>query len=306
MAPPHALGAGAPNPRGTDGAQLPMGMLNSATSAVVYAGKAHPAELAHAMASAPPGAGLNAGWAPHAAPGAPGARLSVEDLFRMIGQGAVVGGELPHESPPGSQRSAPTPPLSSGSAVGRRASAGAGDRAPPSPPLSAGSAGGALADREFPLHDACSYGDEGRVRRLVEVQHFDVNARAQPPQLWCPLHCASASGHTGVARLLVELRADPSASDADGWTPLHLAASQGHSELAALLLESSALHVLKDHDGFTALHEAARNNHVDVVRQLVAAKVSSCPSSFFPEPLPALRPRAPRGRPTARCPRRPT
>ena len=181
MAPPHALGAGAPHPRGNDGAQLPMGMLNGATSAVVYAGKAHPAELAHAMASAPPGAGLNAGWAPHAAPGAPGARLSVEDLFRMIGQDAVVGGELPRESPPGSQRSAPTPPLSSGSAVGRRASAGAGDRAPPSPPLSAGSAGGALADREFPLHDACSYGDEGRVRRLVEVRHFDVNARAQPP-----------------------------------------------------------------------------------------------------------------------------
>ena len=44
-----------------------------------------------------------------------------------------------------------------------------------SPPLSNGSTGGTLADKEFPLHDAASCGDERRVRHFVEVRTPNPN-----------------------------------------------------------------------------------------------------------------------------------
>ena len=60
----------------------------------------------------------------------------------------------------------------------------------------------------------------------LELSDTNVYGPYTQPSRRCPLHCAAACGHTPVAKQLIALGADVSASDADGWTPLHLAASQ--------------------------------------------------------------------------------
>lgn len=126
-------------------------------------------------------------------------------------------------------------------------------------------------DRLHPLHDACTRGDLEKVRRLVEGLSHDVNERGEPPQQWCPLHCAAVSGQCAVSQYLIQRQADISVRDADGWTALHMAASHGHAALVEFLLQSNADFALKDYDGFTSLHEAARNSRHEVVLLLLKA-----------------------------------
>ena len=130
----------------------------------------------------------------------------------------------------------------------------------------------AFLDRQHPLHDACTRGDLDKVKLYVEGSAaHDVNERGEPPQQWCPLHCAAVSGQCSVSQYLIQRKADVSIRDADGWTALHMAASHGHTALVQFLLESSADHALKDYDGFTSLHEASRNSRHDVVLLLLKA-----------------------------------
>ena len=124
---------------------------------------------------------------------------------------------------------------------------------------------------QHPLHDACTRGDMKRVRKLIEEDFYDVNEPGEPPQKWCPLHCAAVSGKSEVSRYLVQRKADISIRDADGWTALHMASSRGDAALVEFLLDLNADYALKDFDGFTSLHEAARNSRFDVVSLLLNA-----------------------------------
>ena len=57
----------------------------------------------------------------------------------------------------------------------------------------------------------------------------------------------------------------------DGQTPLHLAASSGHSGIAKYLLENNASTKVQDITGATPLHEAVRYGHADIAKMLLDA-----------------------------------
>eukprot|EP00927_Polykrikos_kofoidii_P026782 TRINITY_DN23790_c0_g1_i1.p1 TRINITY_DN23790_c0_g1~~TRINITY_DN23790_c0_g1_i1.p1 ORF type:complete len:537 (+),score=50.93 TRINITY_DN23790_c0_g1_i1:45-1655(+) len=99
--------------------------------------------------------------------------------------------------------------------------------------------------------------------RTAQVQGADRSR-------WTNLHWASMYGHYSVTKLLLDNRADISAtvanvrtssSDRD-WTPLHLAARSGSIPVAELLVKRRADLNQKDSFGWNPLHAAVRAGHV--------------------------------------------
>ncbi len=107
-----------------------------------------------------------------------------------------------------------------------------------------------------------------------------------------PLHAAAISGHTEIAKLLLEAGANVMNRNKNGKTPFDLAHEQGYENLAQMLeripklLEAATIGDTKQVealliagtfpdarslDGATSLHHAANAGHTDVVRLLVNA-----------------------------------
>ena len=85
-----------------------------------------------------------------------------------------------------------------------------------------------------------------------------------------PLHVASRTGQSGVARALLEAGADPHAATTSGATPLHLAAQAGSAEAVAALLDHGAdVNVQENTWGQTPLMFAAASNRVGPVNVLM-------------------------------------
>ena len=57
---------------------------------------------------------------------------------------------------------------------------------------------------------------------------------------WSALHYAAFAGHTDLARLLIEKKADVNAKSTNGSTVLMMAAREGREKIAAMLIESGA------------------------------------------------------------------
>eukprot|EP00435_Cladocopium_sp_Y103_P072412 s207_g40.t1 len=76
-----------------------------------------------------------------------------------------------------------------------------------------------------------------------------------------PLMSAAQCGHTAVARLLLESRADVSATDVYGHTALLQAACNGHETVLKLLLDHRADATVQDNRGCTALMTIAQGYH---------------------------------------------
>ena len=55
-----------------------------------------------------------------------------------------------------------------------------------------------------------------------------------------PLHVAIRHGHLEIAKLLVQLGADPNSETKDHFTALHLAISEGHTNFVKFLIDSRA------------------------------------------------------------------
>ncbi|KAF8417598.1 hypothetical protein EV426DRAFT_578107 [Tirmania nivea] len=102
-------------------------------------------------------------------------------------------------------------------------------------------------------------------RLLVQVGGTDLSARTGDT----PLHCASASGHQEIAKLLIERGADIAAAGRGGNTPLHSASSNGHQEVAKLLIERGADIAAAGRGGDTPLHSASSNGHQEIARLLI-------------------------------------
>ena len=84
-----------------------------------------------------------------------------------------------------------------------------------------------------PLHWLAVEGHCSCVQWLVDEIGADVEC---PDLLYrqTPLHFAASKEHPRVAQQLLELRANPMATDKNGWTPLHTAARSGSAEAALL------------------------------------------------------------------------
>lgn len=84
-----------------------------------------------------------------------------------------------------------------------------------------------------------------------------------------PLHLAASRGHYHVVRYLLDGHADVDALGPDNKTPLRLAADNGHFEAAELLLQYQAKVNARDRRNFTALHAAAKIGDDAIVNLLV-------------------------------------
>ena len=115
---------------------------------------------------------------------------------------------------------------------------------------------------DSPIMAATMQGHADAVRRLLAAG-ADVHNKG-----WNALHYAAYSGHTEIARLLIEHMADLDARAPNGQTPLMLAASAGYLDVVKLLVDNDADMDLEDADGHTAINLAERNGHADVVDYL--------------------------------------
>jgi len=153
-------------------------------------------------------------------------------------------------------------------------------------------------------------GDLDEVKRLVQQQCVDVNARDEYDQT--ALYCACEKGHTDmvqylldsgasvslgatplvaavinkhmtVVRLLLEHGAHPDALEESNEysnrrsSPLHAAAADDNSELVGLLLKHGANVDVTDSDGNTALHLAIKH-HQPIATSLQDVAVNSVKS----------------------------
>lgn len=119
------------------------------------------------------------------------------------------------------------------------------------------------------LHFACIGGYLDVCGKLIEQKAYvevDTLSNLQP------LHFAALSGHTSIARLLIQHGADINCLCAeDLQSPLHCAASRGHKEMVALLVAKGAEVDIRNASNATPLHHAAMNNHIRVVERLLEA-----------------------------------
>jgi ankyrin repeat protein len=118
-----------------------------------------------------------------------------------------------------------------------------------------------------PLYYAALYGFSGLAKHLVTVHAEDVNANCG---LGSPLHAASYEGHLDIARFLLDLGADPNATNESmRRTPLCAAYDGGHPEVMRLLLERGAVADVWHSGDERLLHHASYSGNLEVTRLLL-------------------------------------
>ena len=135
------------------------------------------------------------------------------------------------------------------------------------------------------LHLAAGRGQEELVHLLVEYieathQGADEGQSAinrQDNDGSSALHLASAYGHSGVVKRLLEAPScSPLLTDMDGWTALHAATSYGHAnvvgEILAWSVKAKQSPITMDHSGATPLLLASKRGHVDIVKMILDAE----------------------------------
>ena len=115
---------------------------------------------------------------------------------------------------------------------------------------------------DSPIMAATMMGRTGTVKRLLDAG-ADIQNKG-----WNALHYAAYSGHTEIARLLVERKADLDARAPNGQTALMLAASAGYLDVVKVLVESDADMDVEDAEGNTAITLAEKHAHSQVADYL--------------------------------------
>ncbi|KAG2392775.1 hypothetical protein C9374_011500 [Naegleria lovaniensis] len=119
------------------------------------------------------------------------------------------------------------------------------------------------------LSKAASNGDIETVQNLVvEVTTISINEK---DEFGCTaLYRAVENNHLPVAKLLLELNANPNEPTRTGKTCLHAAAENGNTEMCILLLNNGAsMHATLPSSSFTPLHLAIQKNQFQVCELLL-------------------------------------
>ena len=120
------------------------------------------------------------------------------------------------------------------------------------------------------LWSAAHFGDEQRVRHILEHDHKDPGVADEYG--YTPLHLAAQAGHLSIVRRLLRAGAAVDAAGC-GATPLHRAAYNGLTDVCAALLSAGASVTAVDtsaDDLRTPLHKAASGGHAATVALLLA------------------------------------
>ena len=98
------------------------------------------------------------------------------------------------------------------------------------------------------IFSAIAVNSAQEVRRIVAADPASLDKRmSRNENHQRPLHFAARMNRPEMVALLLELGADPTATDGSGATPLHFAAGHGHADVVRLLLAAGADPTL--HDG---------------------------------------------------------
>ncbi|MDD4871088.1 MAG: ankyrin repeat domain-containing protein [Kiritimatiellae bacterium] len=125
---------------------------------------------------------------------------------------------------------------------------------------------------ESPLQVAVSENYEGIARYLLEHR---ANPNSRDNRNNSPLHIACRVARTNVVGLLIEYGANVNATNHYGESPLILASERGWLGIASNLFEHGAVPVHGDvKTGRTSLHYAAQHNHENVAMFLLDKGVS--------------------------------
>jgi uncharacterized protein len=116
----------------------------------------------------------------------------------------------------------------------------------------------------FPVVALAAVFGQFEVARYLAEKGADINAVATNGTGYNALTGAVASGHTAIAKWLLETGANANYHYGPGYTPLLNAAADGRLELIKLLLAHGADAAAQTNDGKTALALATERNHADV------------------------------------------
>jgi len=120
--------------------------------------------------------------------------------------------------------------------------------------------------RKTSLHFASAQGHVGAVRSLLD-KGADINKRNTKHET--ALYVASNGGKLEVLKLLIEYGAEVNSPNKLGWTPLHTASHSGYHDIAELLLDHGADINPQDQDLLSPLHLASWNSKPEVVKLLL-------------------------------------
>ncbi len=110
--------------------------------------------------------------------------------------------------------------------------------------------------------------EEGSLEDVAALLH-----KGADPSTMGAIHQASANGHTGVVKALLDRQAVIDIQDAGGQTALHYAAGHRHLDVLQVLLEGGSDVMVEDEDGKTALDHALQGSSIAVLLQEAEARV---------------------------------
>jgi len=123
------------------------------------------------------------------------------------------------------------------------------------------------------LRDAVKLGDLESVSHILDDPRKKIYVDAPGANEKTALHLAVIKGHSAVATMLLDRRADVNLGSSSGTAPLHFAAREGNDALLHQLISARADINGTDANGWTALHWAATYGHVRVAQSLIEARV---------------------------------
>ncbi|MDP2892875.1 MAG: ankyrin repeat domain-containing protein [Sulfurimonas sp.] len=110
-------------------------------------------------------------------------------------------------------------------------------------------------------------GELEQLKELLKDDEIDVDYIAK--NSWSPLLIATANGHYGTVKLLLEKAAEPNISNALGASSLHFAAKYGKKSLCKLLIKYNADINHRDMEGNTPLIKAVEKDDFEIVELLI-------------------------------------